>query len=360
MSHDEIPHAIDPPFKWDGGEFAEIWNGPSELVFHDETQEGIAAVNIRILEHPTWRFEFVPKTAAPDLARIKRMITDPESVSSVKLKTEGIFGELEVKATEYHSGRVVGNDQVISFSANSLKFAVFNGPQILGKPVRRAARHWCGRLEAKLENAQIILDESEVIGTSHSSNCKLTHTASVKFESVVDAKEVRKISDTLFWTLSVMKLGWVGIVGPWHYDIDGNLKRIDCFATKLTRRSGHLGWCHEQMDSSFAVLFSCLYEAQQDHEKFDSIVTAMHYMIEAEQCSGGIEGAIILQQAALECLAWLEIVQKRSICSISGFKDLPAADKIRWLSSLYAIECCFPKKANFLDNTRRSFHTSRT
>jgi hypothetical protein len=51
---------------------------------------------------------------------------------------------------------------------------------------------------------------------------------------------------------------------------------------------------------------------------------------------------LILQQAALESLAWFEIVQSRKLCSISGFEKLPASDRVRWLLSLYSISASIP------------------
>ncbi len=44
-------------------------------------------------------------------------------------------------------------------------------------------------------------------------------------------------------------------------------------------------------------------------------------------------------------LSWLVIAQKRKLCSISGFKGLPAADKIRWLLSTFNIDYSIPPKS---------------
>ena len=51
---------------------------------------------------------------------------------------------------------------------------------------------------------------------------------------------------------------------------------------------------------------------------------------------------MILQQAALESLAWFVIVHDRKLCSPDGFEKLNASDKIRWLTSLYSIPTELP------------------
>lgn len=69
-----------------------------------------------------------------------------------------------------------------------------------------------------------------------------------------------------------------------------------------------------------------------------------------------MEGAIILQQNALECLAWLEIVVLRQFCSESGFKSLPASDKIRWLLSLHKIQADIPNNSDSITSYAKAFN----
>ena len=89
-------------------------------------------------------------------------------------------------------------------------------------------------------------------------------------------------------------------------------------------------------------LFGCLELAYQDRERGDAIQTGLFWLIESELCAGGVEGSVILQQAALESLAWFVIVHDRKLCSPAGFEKLDASDKIRWLMSLYSIPTELP------------------
>lgn len=108
---------------------------------------------------------------------------------------------------------------------------------------------------------------------------------------------------------------------------------------------GATSWYHKMMQSSFDDFYKSMYCAFQDETLGPALQTASHWLVESEQCAGGVEGSIILQQSALECLAWLEIVLVRKLCSESGFKSLPASDKIRWLLSLNNISCDIPAKS---------------
>ena len=60
-------------------------------------------------------------------------------------------------------------------------------------------------------------------------------------------------------------------------------------------------------------------------------------------CAGGIEGSIVLTQAALEMVAWHLLIEDKKICSVSGFRNLPAEDKIRLLLNYCGIPFSIPQ-----------------
>ena len=155
-----------------------------------------------------------------------------------------------------------------------------------------------------------------------------------------------------------MKCRWVGLLGPWLYDASGEQIGFRLSITKTMRNGGTISWCYETMRDCFAELFPSVCYAFANEKRAASLQTALHWLIEAEQCAGGVEGAIVLQQAALECLAWLQVVQERRLCSESGFKSLPASDKIRWLLSLYGIEAAIPKESGPIRSYAKAFNLS--
>ncbi len=350
MSKVQLPIALNPPFSWNSGDCAQIWQGPSKLIFHDEVLEGVATVKLRMTEHPKWVFDFQPNVAIAEFASLKRNLMDPHSLKNAKLRTDSTLGDLDVDVSNFPNGTIVDCDESDNGMSKSLVYAIFNGLELHGMPLQRGTSSFCGRFEAILPNARITVDKALGLTPKDCTTSILTHIAHVQFDNAVDNKEVGVISELLFRTLSMMRLGWVGLAGPWYFGPDLIPTRIDCVTTKMSRSSGQLGWCQPQMDSSFGELLLCIHNSRIDKQKFDSMIMAMHYTIESEQCSGGIEGALILQQAALECLAWLEMVQTRSIYSNRQFKNINAHGRMRELLSLNNIAYSIPEKAEFLKN----------
>ena len=61
------------------------------------------------------------------------------------------------------------------------------------------------------------------------------------------------------------------------------------------------------------------------------MMVTIHWYVEANMCSGGVEGAIILLHAAFEVLAWTVLVEERNYISADGFGRLPMSDLIALL-----------------------------
>ncbi|MCP4888232.1 MAG: hypothetical protein GY904_16665 [Planctomycetaceae bacterium] len=153
-----------------------------------------------------------------------------------------------------------------------------------------------------------------------------------------------------------MKCRWVGLLGPWLQSVAQTDIDFRVAISKTMRNGGAISWCHESMGDCFSELAPVISTSFADPSRAEALQTALHWLVESEQCAGGVEGAIILQQAALECLAWLEIVVVRQICSESGFKSLPASDKIRWLLSLHNIEAAIPNKSASITSYAKAFN----
>lgn len=168
-----------------------------------------------------------------------------------------------------------------------------------------------------------------------------THVAEIKFETPQPAEAFQQIRTTLFRALSLMHGRWVGLFGPWLYRGDTLVQLCPC-VTKTSRNGGSITWYPDTVLGVFEELVSRLHKAFSDRDRGEAIQSGFHWSVEASLCAGGVEGSLILQQAALESLAWYEVVQKRKHCSTSGFQNLPAADKIRWYCSLNCIKTAIP------------------
>lgn len=178
----------------------------------------------------------------------------------------------------------------------------------------------------------------------------------VNSQSLFFFNTIEKLGATLFRTLSLMKCRWVGLIGPWVQFTGTSEQHFSPTVTKTTRNGSSLSWCQESMKGCFGELAPALANSLSDKTRGEAIRTGLHWLVESAQCAGGLEGAIILQQAALESLAWLEVVVERQLCRESGFKPLPASDKIRWLLSLHNISTAIPEESSAIESYAKAFN----
>lgn len=82
----------------------------------------------------------------------------------------------------------------------------------------------------------------------------------------------------------------------------------------------------------------------QDKNWRELVQESIHWYVESNKQAGGVDGAIVLQQAALERLAWVFLVEDKRNLSADGFHKLSAADKIRQLLSHLGISLGIPNR----------------
>ena len=76
----------------------------------------------------------------------------------------------------------------------------------------------------------------------------------------------------------------------------------------------------------------------------DPIKYSIHWYVESNIDAGGVEGAIVLTQTALELLSWLYFVEEpaTATCSVGCFEKVNAATKIRKLLNAFGIPVSIP------------------
>ncbi|XZE36041.1 hypothetical protein SH501x_001592 [Pirellulaceae bacterium SH501] len=338
-----IPEANKSPIDISNlSEPVEIWHG--ETVFRNEklSLKGIGEICLDFLPFPQFRFGFKPDKQ-PELKDLFFSCNEPNWIMECGQTIGPVKCGLLSRDT-FFSGCV--EDQVVVDCESPVyaraKFVVINGPIVEGESVLINEKQIRGRVTAKIGQSNLTLDRIGLEKPSRRSVYEVTHVVHCEFTEAQSIEKIDRMKDELFWTLSLMKCRWVGIVGPWLESTDSNAITIRMSVSKTTKNRGGISWCHGSIGDSFSELAPTMSAAFADSSRAEALQTALHWLIEAEQCAGGIEGAMILQQAALECLAWLGIVVDRKICSEAGFKNLPAADKIRWLLSLYQIDASIP------------------
>ena len=356
-SQAEVPEALEPPINL-GGDIQqfEAWKGATTLRREGKQTRGEARVVLDLMPVPEFRLEFTPETKPT----LKDVFLDSPLGEGV-IDCGPPIGPISCHVTStgssysgYLEGQVdVETEKPVYVAAT---FLILNGPVVHGKPVNRGRSSYLGRMSAKMDDAEVIIDLLSSKKQPRRSIYESTHVARCTFSEPVSLSRIDSLATNLFRCLSLMKCRWVGLLGPWLQSVAPTDIDFRVAITKTMRNGGAISWCHESMGDCFSELAPVISTSFADPSRAEPLQTALHWLVESEQCAGGVEGAIILQQAALECLAWLEIVVVRQICSESGFKSLPASDKIRWLLSLHNIEAAIPNKSASITSYAKAFN----
>jgi hypothetical protein len=80
----------------------------------------------------------------------------------------------------------------------------------------------------------------------------------------------------------------------------------------------------------------------QDKNWRELVQKSIHWYVETKKQAGGVNGVTVLQQAALERLAWVLLVEDKRSLSQNGFQKLAAADQVRLLLSSLGIDLKLP------------------
>ena len=339
---DGIPYATQSPLSISRGQRTYvIWDDRSEFLYGGKRIEGHGKVYLDLLPRPSFQFEFTPRDATVDHCAVTQELLKATAQLVIGAPTHNLRVSCTSLRAKCWSGVVAADSINYNSSICSAKYLIVNGPEFFGSSIQHNGSAYIGRVEAVVSGVSVIVDQLRD-RDEHKEPFEFTHVAELTAYQIGAPQRLAAVKKSLFRTLSMMNGRWVGIIGPWTYDSAGNLVNIHPMVTLASINSRHQAWCDATIRDAFVQLFPAIHERFLDPILDRPLRNALHWWIETEQCAGGLESSIILQQAALECLAWLEIVQVRQLCSDNGFKNLPAADKIRWLLSLHSIECKIP------------------
>lgn len=343
------PHPIEEVTKGFG-----LWSGKTELTQGEETQTGNARVFVEMATRPEIRFEFESEQPPSIHDMFSSNLNDGEIVAG------DLLGQVRVgilnSGGRTFSGLVYVEEPDRNVVATTAKYLVINGPDTRGMAIQSCNTSYTGRMQSSIGDAEVTVDAIVGEKLDRTTSFGFSHVAQIHFNDERNYASFASIESHLFRTLSLMKQRWVGILGPWLYSKSHTVRRFVPHVTKVSRNRGSHSWCHDTIGDPFSELFPCMNEAFSDPERSEALQTGFHWLIETEMCAGGVEGSLVLQQAALESLAWCEIVKRRKLCSTSGFNSLPAADKIRWLLSLFSIPTAIPQQSSEIDAYAREFN----
>ena len=170
------------------------------------------------------------------------------------------------------------------------------------------------------------------------------------------ARDGIEILDALAWFLSFANGDWIGPLLPVGFDESG--RKLEIWrAWKMTHWRATDSWfpvtAAGQVDANgpigvpLAELLPCFMERWSASLSNETLRTAIHWYIEAEHRAGGLEGAIILAQTALELMASAVVVEDKRLLSAQGLTSLPVFEQFRLLFGIASLPVTAKQMSEF-------------
>lgn len=256
-----------------------------------------------------------------------------------------------------------GCDRVVFHIPN---FHSFIGEAIRGKGLEI----WTGRLRLETDKWVIALDGertvSELIkGLKDQGGYALTHTGELRRADSGHFRfsEADDILHAVYYFLSFVRGLWCGPVLA-----SGRMGGIEIWqewaTSRLTPWKYVESWFPQvgpkENLAELNQAFRGYMRKWEDSLWKDPIKHSIHWYVESNIGAGGVEGAIVLIQAALELLSWLYFVEDSTTAqySVTKFGNMNAATKVRDLLSAASIPVDIPVHLKNLHNEAAALQAS--
>ncbi len=172
----------------------------------------------------------------------------------------------------------------------------------------------------------------------------ITHVAELVLDEPLRSKN--EFSDQMgivYVLLSLMRGAECGPVLEHCLDADNEVQMRNWVAPRVARWNTYSSsWIPRHKFVDLSGLFENIAAKWSDRNTKDSLVHAVWWYGQANCREGGLEGSIIMAQAALELMSWTVLVSDREILSEQGFAKLEAHDKIRLLLAVFGASDSIP------------------
>jgi hypothetical protein len=172
----------------------------------------------------------------------------------------------------------------------------------------------------------------------------LTHTGTLKRAdgTLFDADDADEALWALRHFLSFARGFWSGPVLPVGVNAGGESAWERWDLRKLSRWEHVTGWFDADYGQLLEAAFAGFMPRWATSEWQRPLQSAIYWYVHSNTMAGGLDGSIVLSQAALELLAWVLLVKDRKALSGNKFKDLSATDQVRQLLTALGIPLAIP------------------
>lgn len=173
----------------------------------------------------------------------------------------------------------------------------------------------------------------------------LTHACKLERidRSPFSVDNVRDLLEAFSYYLSFARGIWLAPMLLSGYDAKGEKvfeEWSDCRAD--TWHNNYSWFCPDSTE--LPKVFPGFMRKWQDEAWRELVKDSIRWYVESSKQAGGVDGAIVLQQTALELLSWVVLVESKRTLDQDGFKKLSAANKIRLLLSQLEIGLEIPDR----------------
>jgi hypothetical protein len=156
------------------------------------------------------------------------------------------------------------------------------------------------------------------------------------------AKVLQPALESITWWLSFCRGFWVAPLLPVGLGSDGNPKWFAWVDYNVDRSQGIMTWADPHTESFLEDTFAGFMKRMESETWAEPIrLSVWWYLAGNTKGGGGMEGALILMQAAFELLAWTLFVEERHMTE-EEFGKMKASQKIRLLLSKASIPILIP------------------
>jgi hypothetical protein len=337
----------------------QLYQGFAELIKDEQVIEGQATATFGWFPSPCIKFEFIHFTETRiDWDDITLKLTEIGISVKAHISHTTIYGNNRSVISGYPSETIVkGNNQELTSLVFHLPnfpfFDIFNTFGMTEEEEEEELEGWLqwrfdGQLVFKTGDWRIVLatlpeswDIHELLqsqgGYSLTHICQLERLDRTPF-SIDDARD---LLEALSYYLSFARGLWLAPMLIAGFDAEGTQVFEEWSACRADSWQNTYTWF--STDSTDLVeAFPGFMRRWQDKNWRELVQDSIHWYVESKKQAGGVNGAIVLQQAALERLAWVLLVQDKRSLSQNGFQKLPAADQVRLLLSSLGIDLKLP------------------
>jgi len=318
-----------------------LYTGPFEVLQDGTSVTGEGVVRLEWLPTPQIRFHAtgIPVSTSLHLGDIEIRIPNEQPVARALLSSLELAGESGVM--HWHrkiSGSIrslqVGGGSTIS----ACLFHLPNFHDYLGTSVLEA-QDWVITVD-RAPSA----DETFHKSLRSLAGYGITHIGKIQKVNgeVFRYADARELLGYLAYFLSFCRGNWVAPLLPVGIDTDGTRQWEEWRDWPVGRWENVQTWFNLFSSKCVSNPFAgCLRRLKSDTWG-EPVRLSIWWYISSNTRAGGLEGSLVLSQAAFELLSWTYLVEDSKVLSKRGFEDLPASDKLRLLLSNAKIQLAIP------------------